>query len=56
MASIINLDEKRLTARKPARVRRGTGQVVIFTGVRYERGAAETRGERDGGAKPVRTA
>lgn len=57
MASIINIDDRRLSAPKRVRERRGTAQVLFFTGVRYERGtAAKPLGKTDGTEKPIRRA
>lgn len=58
MASIINLDERRIHARKTGSRRVGGARILFFTGVRYERdpkGQAAKR-PRNGGEKPVKRA
>jgi len=59
MANIINLDERRLSARKSASSRKAGGaQILFFTGIRYER---DPKGQvpdrpRSAGEKPVKRA
>lgn len=54
MATIINFDERRLTAPRRPYIRQGPARILFFTGVRYERQDARQPTGKAGGRKPAK--